>query len=84
MPEAGPPGMRHRKRGQTNKARLLRQEAQRRQGHWEGGQVQARGWMQEAGPASDTASSNGPCETRNHSSSGWIRANLRQPLLYAL
>jgi len=41
---------RHRKGGLTYEARLLRQGAQRRrEGHWDGGQVQSRGWMQEAG-----------------------------------
>jgi len=35
---------------ETRPMRPLRQEAQiRRQGHWEGGQVQARGWKQRKG-----------------------------------
>jgi len=51
----------------------LRQEAQkRRQGYWEGGQVQASGWMQEAGARGQDpgARSNGPYEARRHKYSG--------------
>jgi len=56
--------------GRMHKGGKARQEEQRRLIHWEGGEVQTRGWMQEAGarrqggqepgPASDTARSNGP------------------------
>jgi len=47
-------GRRHRERDRTNEARPLRLEPQRRRRpaamafQWEGGRVQARGWMQEA------------------------------------
>ncbi|TNN66542.1 hypothetical protein EYF80_023228 [Liparis tanakae] len=61
----------------TKEAGPIRQEAQRRRpGHREGGQIQARGWMPEAGarsqdpgPASDKARPNGPYEARRHKDS---------------